>query len=141
MSQPKITKKSTNKANPLPAGWTQGMPPVGEMVAMACRKWFALHEGRYLEVIAEDPARYLQSQGLAIMMQPTVTVIYGRIFMEGEFPFMLDERGSPVAVYPNCVLAWTYVPDTLANLQAVALTDMAVRVAKTPRRNASKGKP
>ena len=86
-------------------------------------------------------ARYLQSQGLTIMMQPTVTVIYGRIFMEGEFPFMLDERGSPVAVYPNCVLAWTYVPDTLANLQAVALTDMAVRVAKTPRRNASKGKP
>ena len=141
MIKPKMTAKSKNKANQLPAGWTQGMPPVGEMVAMACRKWFALHEGRYLEVIAEDPARYLQSQGLAIMMQPTVTVIYGRIFMEGEFPFMLDERGSPVAVYPNCVLAWTYVPDTLANLQAVALTDMAVRVAKTPRRNASKGKP
>lgn len=141
MIKPKMTAKSKNKANQLPAGWTQGMPPVGELVAMACRKWFALHEGRYLEVIAEDPARYLQSQGLAIMMQPTVTVIYGRIFMEGEFPFMLDERGSPVAVYPNCVLAWTYVPDPLANLQAVALTDMAVRVAKNPRRNASKGKP
>lgn len=136
-----MTTKSKSATSQFPAGWSQGMPPVGEMVAMACRKWFALHEGRYLEVIAEDPARYLQSQGLAIMMQPTVTVIYGRIFMEGEFPFMLDERGSPVAVYPNCVLAWTYVPDPLANLQAVALTDMAVRVAKNLRRNASKGKP
>lgn len=102
------------------------------MVAMACRKWFAMHKGKYVEVIAGDPKRYLEGLSLQIMMQSTVTVIYGRIFMQGEFPFVLDERGTPVAVYPNSVLAWTYVPDTLLNLQAVALTDMAVRVAKLP---------
>lgn len=111
-------------------GWTMGPPPEGVMVAMACRKWFAMHEGKYIEVIAADPKRYLESLSLKIMMQPGVTVIYGRIFMEGEMPFVLDERGTPVAVYPNSVLAWTVVPDTLLNLQAAAITDMAVRVAK-----------
>lgn len=131
MSSSKPKSSTEQKQSVLPQGWQIGQPPEGEMVAMACRKWFAMHEGRYIEVIAADPKRYLESQSLKIMMQPTVTVIYGRVFMEGEFPFVLDERGAPVAVYPNSFLAWTYVPDTLLNLQAVTLTDMAVRVAKT----------
>lgn len=116
--------------NNQPQGWVVGPPPEGEMVAMACRKWFAMHEGKYIEVIAADPKRYLESLSLKIMMQPGVTVIYGKLFMQGEIPFVLDERGSPVAVYPNSVLAWSYVPDPLLNLQAVAMTDLAVRIAK-----------
>lgn len=114
-------------------GWVVGLPPEGEMVAMVCRKWFAMNEGKYIEVIAADPKRYMDSLSLQIMMQPAVTVIYGKLFMQGEVPFVLDERGSPVAVYPNSVLAWSYVPDALVNLQAAAITDMAVRVAKRPR--------
>lgn len=125
----KVTGVVKTLANP-PTGWFIGSPPEGEMVAMACRKWSAMHEGKYLEVIAADPKRYLESQGLQIVMQPGVTVIYGRVFHEGEVPFVLNEWGSPVAVYPNSVLAWTRVPDALQNLQAAALTDMVVRVAK-----------
>ncbi|RYH65637.1 MAG: hypothetical protein EON54_05490 [Alcaligenaceae bacterium] len=130
MSTSKKKTSVVHKQPVPPQGWQMGQPPESEMVAMVCRKWFAMHDGRYIEVISGDPKRYLESQSLKIMMEPTVTVIYGRIFMEGEFPFVLDERGSPVAVYPNSILAWTYVPDTLLDLQAVTLTDMAVRVAK-----------
>jgi hypothetical protein len=129
---PRARKKtgSVKALNNPVEGWIVGPPPEGQMVAMVCRKWFAMHEGQYIEVIAADPKRYLESLLLKIMMQPSVTVIYGKLYMQGEIPFVLDERGSPVAIYPNSVLAWSYVPDPLLNLQAVAMTDMAVRVAK-----------
>ncbi|WP_382202764.1 hypothetical protein [Hydrogenophaga defluvii] len=101
------------------------------MVALACRKWCAFHEGHYREVIAGDPSLYLQTLGLRIMMNPSITVIYGSVLMEGGLTKILDEWGSPVAAYPNCILCWSYVPDPMPNLKAVTMTDMALSVART----------
>jgi len=89
-----------------------------------------MHDGRYFEVIAENPSVYLQSLGIEIMMQPSLTVIYGSVHIEGGLPMILNERGTPVAAYPNSILAWSRVPDALLNIQAVAITDMAVNVAR-----------
>lgn len=129
-----MTKKSAvalpARSSPAVDGWTQGIPPAGIAVAIACRKWSAMHDGRYFEVIAENPSVYLQSLGIEIMMQPSLTVIYGSVHIEGGLPMILNERGTPVAAYPNSILAWSLVPDTLLNLQAVAITDMAVEVAR-----------
>lgn len=109
--------------------WKPGIPPVGETIAIACRKWSCFHEGVYREVIAGDPRVYLDAMELQVMMQPSMTVIYGSVFDEGGYHKILDERGSPVAAYPNSILAWSYVPDPLQNIQAAVITDMAVRNA------------
>lgn len=109
--------------------WTPGIPPAGRTVAIACRKWTCFHEGVYREVLAGDPRVYMDAVGLRVMMHPSMTVIYGSVVEEGEFHKILDERGSPVAAYPNSIFAWSYVPDTLLNIQAAVLTDMAVRIA------------
>lgn len=109
--------------------WKPGIPPAGEAVAIACRKWSCFHEGVYREVIACDPRVYLDAMGLQLMMQPSLTVIYGSVIEEGGYHKVLDERGSPVAAYPNSIIAWSYVPDMLQNIQASVLTDMAVRIA------------
>ncbi|RYE40858.1 MAG: hypothetical protein EOP24_39195 [Hyphomicrobiales bacterium] len=107
--------------------WTVGVPPVGERVAIVCRKWSGTHEQRYVEVIAHDPSLYLQTMGLNIMMTPSVTVIYGSVFTQGGVTGILNEHGMPVAAYPNSILAWSKVPDDfLQNLQAAVMTDLAV---------------
>ena len=110
--------------------WTEGIPPEGVRVAMACRKWFGMHNERYVEVIAHDPSMYLESLGLEMMMKPSVTVIYGSVFTQGNTTCILNEHGMPVGAYPNSILAWTRVPEyLLQNLQAAVLTDLAVGLA------------
>lgn len=96
---------------PIPgSGWFRGLPPVGEFVAIAVRKWTGKHEGRPVEVIAGSPVMYLKALGLNLILSPSVTVLYGSIHMQGDIPMLMDERGSPVAVYPDCYLAWSKVP-------------------------------
>ena len=48
------------------------------MVAIAVRKWSGMHEGKYIEVLAGSPKRYLEALGparvkvvVALVMQPT----------------------------------------------------------------------
>ena len=112
------------------SAWVAGIPSPGDIVAIACRKWSCFHDGVYREVLAGDPRVYLEAMGLQVMMQPSLTVIYGSVHIEGGLPMILDEHGTPVAAYPNSILAWSRVPDTLLNLQAVAITDMAVTLAR-----------
>ena len=120
---------------PIPgSGWFRGLPPVGEFVAMAVRKWTGKHEGRPVEVIAGSPVMYLKALGLNLILSPSVTVLYGSIHMQGDIPMLMDERGSPVAVYPDCYLAWSKVPDVLMDLQAAVVTDMALNAAKSRKR-------
>ena len=120
---------------PIPgSGWFRGLPPVGEFVAIAVRKWTGKHEGRPVEVIAGSPVMYLKALGLDLILSPSVTVLYGSIHMQGDIPMLMDERGSPVAVYPDCYLAWSKVPEVLMELQAAAVTDMALNAAKSRKR-------
>ena len=120
---------------PIPgSGWFRGLPPVGEFVAIAVRKWTGKHEGRPVEVIAGSPVMYLKALGLNLILSPSVTVLYGSIHMQGDIPMLMDERGSPVAVYPDCYLAWSKVPDVLMDLQAAVVTDMALNAAKSRKR-------
>ena len=120
---------------PIPgSGWFRGLPPVGEFVAIAVRKWTGKHEGRPVEVIAGSPVMYLKALGLDLILSPSVTVLYGSIHMQGDIPMLMDERGSPVAVYPDCYLAWSKVPDVLMDLQAAVVTDMALNAAKSRKR-------
>ncbi|MDP3230754.1 MAG: hypothetical protein Q8N13_22660 [Acidovorax sp.] len=109
------------------SGWMPGVPPAGILLAIACRKWSGIQDGRYLEVIADNPSVYLEAQGIDVTMKPSVTVIYGSVLIKGGATFILNEHGMPVGAYPNSILAWTKVPeDLLLNLQAAVLTDLAV---------------
>lgn len=130
---------ATISHKPIPgSGWFRGLPPVGEYVAVAVRKWTGEHEGRPVEVIAGSPVMYLKALGLDLNLSPSVTVLYGSIHMQGDIPMLIDDRGSPVAVYPDCYLAWSKVPEVLMDLQAAAVADMAVHVAKSRKRAQSK---
>lgn len=53
------------------SGWTPGVPPAGILLAIACRKWSGIHDGRYLEVIADNPSVYLEAQGIDVTMKPS----------------------------------------------------------------------
>ncbi len=87
-----------------------------------------------MEVIAGSPVMYLKALGLDLILSPSVTVLYGSIHMQGDIPMLMDERGSPVAVYPDCYLAWSKVPEVLMELQAAAVTDMTLHAAKSRKR-------
>lgn len=91
-----------------------------------------------MEVIAHDPSLYLETLGLEMMMKPSVTVIYGSVFTQGNTTCILNEHGMPVGAYPNSILAWTKVPeDLLQNLQAAVLTDLAVGLASKRAKSSS----
>ena len=109
------------------------------MVALAVRKWSGMHEGKYIEVLAGSPKRYLEALGLDAILEPSTTVIYGQILVQGEMEIIIDERGSPVAAYPNSVLGWSYVPEFHENMKMATMTDLAIDAVRRRSRTAPKG--
>ena len=119
--------------------WAVGIPPEKTMVALAVRKWSGMHEGKYIEVLAGSPKRYLEALGLDAILEPSTTVIYGQVLVQGEMEIIIDERGSPVAAYPNRVLGWSYVPEFHENMKLATMTDLAIDAVRRRSRTAPKG--
>jgi len=109
------------------------------MVALAVRKWSGMHEGKYIEVLAGSPKRYLEVLGLDAILEPSTTVIYGQILVQGEMEIIIDARGSPVTAYPNSVLGWSYVPEFHENMKLATMTDLAIDAVRRRSRTAPKG--
>lgn len=120
----------TKPIDNLTPAWQAGYPPDGEFVAIACRKWSGMHEGRYLEVVAGDPAMFLQFMGITPLLEPGVTVIYGKVETRNDMPYFLGEHGSPAGFYPDAVLGWSRVPEFLVDLKAAAVTNMVLQRAQ-----------
>lgn len=110
--------------------WTLGCPPTEESCFLACRKWSGIHNGEYLEVVAGDPGPYLQHLGVAAVLTPSFTGIYGRVVRRGKIPYILSEHGAPTGFYPDSVLAWSPAPRVLLDLEVAATAKMAVEFAK-----------
>ena len=110
------------------------------MVALAVRKWSGMHEGKYIEVLAGSPKRYLEALGLDAILEPSTTVIYGQVLVQGEMEIIIDERGSPVAAYPNSVLGWSYVPEFHENMKMATMTDLTIDAVRRRSRTAPKGR-
>ena len=115
--------------NSTPA-WQAGYPPDGELVAIACRKWSGIHEGRYLEVVAGDPSSFLRFMEITPLLEPGVTVIYGKVETRDGIPYFLSELGRPTGFYPDSVLGWSRVPDCLVDLKAAAVANMVLQRAQ-----------
>ncbi len=110
--------------------WTLGYPPSDEPCYLACRKWSGTLNGKYLEVVAGDPAPYLAHLGIAAVLKPGFTGIFGRVIRRGELPYIVNEHGAPTGFYPDCVLAWSPPPQVLLDLQAAASARMVLGQAK-----------
>jgi len=135
-----VSKAKTKAQKPSPSfEWTVGIPPEKTMVAIAVRKWSGMHEGKYIEVLAGSPKRYLEALGLDAILEPSTTVIYGQVLVQGEMEIIIDERGSPVAAYPNSVLGWSYVPEFHENMKLATMTDLAIDAVRRRSRTAPKG--
>ncbi|BEU98870.1 hypothetical protein ACDW_45760 (plasmid) [Acidovorax sp. DW039] len=74
-------------------------------------------------------------------LQPSTTVTYGQILEQGGMEIIIDERGSPVAAYPNCVLGWSYVPEFHENIKAATSADVAIDAVRRRSRGAAKAAP
>ena len=135
-----VSKAKPKAQMPSPSfEWAVGIPPEKTMVAIAVRKWSGMHEGKYIEVLAGSPKRYLEALGLDAILEPSPAVISGAVLVEGEMAVILDERGAPVTAYPNSVLGWSYVPEFHENMKLATMTDLAIDAVRRRSRTAPKG--
>ena len=110
--------------------WQLGLPPHEELCFLACRKWSGMHEGKYIEVVAGDPAPYFEVLGITPAVQPGVTGIFGSVVRRGGVPYILGEHGQPAGFYPDSVLAWCPPVRALGDLEAAASARMLVAQAR-----------
>lgn len=111
--------------------WEAGSPPHGVPVAMACRKWVGYHKGQYIEVVAGDPTGFLAAIDERIVLEPRVKVFTGKVVYKGDIPYILNEHGAPAGYYPDSIVAWSHIPDGLADLSASASANMVLHHART----------